>query len=576
MSDELDQKIAAAAAAAQPADQTPVQKKPVTHQDIQTAENTVAFDILPPRSQVTGQFDKNAPGTVYINGFIGLNKDSYDRVSNEQELWQNYIAAQQMGMMSDKELQKEGVSRSQIAAQLAVWEEYVAKNMPDVDIAVVNERQRTIFAFITNLADPLLLHYPITREKGLTNVMQRTSSLATGGLNGLVPSRDRGKFSLSDYMRRTALSVSNDPYNYDLLLRNSFLAFRFAKPDRLEAGELIANVAKAVRGHVRSVSQNLPALANIAAIREVWKFICKKIIMCSTKDTNDFDELADIIRITDINVMGAALLELFYPQGVNFNLHCLAKDSCNWSSQDVIDPSLLTIDRKWLDTAEEAAALANMNNFSRKYSREESLAFIDNTNYQHDIEPVWNEQKTACFILGVPSLTESFEAEEFFANVVQKELNTIRETSMTEEEYVNRREEFLNGLVGTDYLHYIAEYRIMPAAGTDGEPVILRRREEDPTEFNKGILKIIMENDVMATNLVAAVIKHYPFMSRTFVGLANYACENCKGQSDAYEDLGYTPINIVSAFFTLANLMYTGRSKVGENARQEALSGLSR
>lgn len=574
MSDNLEERMAAAAAEHQNTP-TPAPKKPVTPQDVQTADTTLAHEILKPKSQAQGHFDMNDPNQTWVNGFIGLNKESYERVGNEQELWQNYTAAKQMAQMSDKQLQKEGITRSQIQAQIATWEEYVAERMPGIDLKEADARQMTIYSFITNLGDPLLLHYPVVREPGLTNQMQRTTDIATGDINGLVPSRDRGTFKLSEYMRRTSLSVSNDPYNYDLLLRNSYMAFRYAKPGRLEAGELIDKIARSVRGHVRTVSQNLPALANIAAIRVVWQFIRDKIIMCSVKDTSDFDELADVIRITDINTMACSLLELFYPHGVNFNLRCLGSESCDWSRQDVIDPTLLVIDRKWLDTPEESAAYANMMNFSRKYSREESLEFIDKADFKHEIEPVWNEDRSACFILGVPSLTESFEAEAFFSDVVQKELNKIREQAMTEEEYFGKREEFLNGLVGTDYLHYVAEYRIMPPANTDGQPVIIRRREQDPTQFNQGIMDIIMDNDVMATNLVQAVIKHYPFMSKTFVGLANYACEKCGSHSDAYDDLGYTPINIMSAFFTLANLTYTGRSKVGENARQEALSALS-
>jgi len=572
MSDNLEQQMAAMETQ-QP---VPVKKTVVTHQTVQTAENTVAHDALPPRSQVQGQFDINDKSLTYLNGFIGLNKESYARVSQEQEMWQNYVAAQQFARMTDKQRDKEGISMSQVQAQITAWEEYVAENMPDLGLKEANDRQRTIYAFISNLADPLMMQYPVVREPGLTNVMQRTSEIATGDLNGLVPGRNRGTFSLSEYMRRSSLSVSKDPYNYDLLLRNSFIAIRYAKPNRLEAGELIDNIARVVRGHVRTVSQNLPALSNIAAIRVVWQFIRDKMMLCSVKDTSDFDELADVIRITDINVMACSLLELFYPNGVNFHMKCLADKSCNWSRADIIDPSLLTIDRKWLDTAEESAAYANMMNFSRKYSREESLQFIADTDFKHEIEPVWNENRSACFILGVPSLTESFEAEQFFSELVRKQLDKIREESMTEEQYLQDREEFLNGLVGTDYLHYIAEYRVMPEPGTDGEPMIIRRREQDPAQFNQGIVNIIMENDEMAKNLVSSVIQHYPFMSKTFVGLANYACESCAGESDAFNDLGYTPINIMSTFFTLASLTYTGRSKVGENARQEALSAISR
>lgn len=544
---------------------------------VQTVENTVAHEVLPRADQTKGEFDPNDNLHLHVNGFIGLSKTSYARVSAELDMWQEYIGAKAAESMSDREKAKQGISVSQIQAAVTAWEEYCAENYAGQELDVINDRQRKIYSYINNIADGLLLQYPVVKEKGLTNQFQRTSTMASGDIVGLVPDRDQKKFSLSEFMRRSSMNVVNEPFMFDVLCRNSYVAFRYAKPTRLEIGGLIRDIGNAVRGHVRDISQNVPALANTAAIRVAWKFIANRIKQISVKDTDDFNDLADIIRITDMNPIMNSLLGCAYPSGVNFNLACLAnhQGGCGWNATRVIDPTLLTIDRKWLDTPEESAAYANMLNYSRKYSREESLKFIKNTNFQHDITPVWNRNKRACFILGVPSLTESFEAEEFFSELIRTELDGIRERAMTEQQYFTDRDEFLDGLVGTDYLHYISEYQVHPEEGTDGEVVVFRRNESDPKEFNQGIVNIIQENVEMATDLVSAVIKHYPFMSKTFVGLDNYICESCGEKAEGYEDLGYTPINIMSAFFTLASLMYTGRSTVGGNAKQEALLAVS-
>lgn len=553
---------------------TPVVSKKVGAADIQDAKNTSNHVILPARSQSLGEYPE---GADHFLGYIGLTKKSLVDINARLDLWQNWVAAEAWQKASDKERNKEGVTLSQITAQMTAWEEYCAEHFPGKTLEDINKEQYRIYGFLNNLADPLLAQYTIPYEKGLTNLSQRTSDVQGMNIYGLVPDpRNTKTFSLSELMRRSSMSASKSPYNYDLLLRNSYINLRYVKPSRLEVGELISDISKSVTGHVRTVSQNLPALSNVAAIRVIWKFLRDRILTCSVLDTSDFDELADVIRVTDSNVIAGGLLAQMYPQGVNFNLSCLGENNCGWNKRDIIDPTSLVINRKHLDTREESAVYANLQNYSRRYSREECMKLIKETDFQHDIQPVYNDDKTACFILGVPSLTESFEAEEFFTDLIKDKLQSIRESSMTEQRYFERRDEFLNGLVGTDYLHYVAEYHVLPTPGTDGKTVKYIRGESDPKEFNQGIVNIIQDNINMATGLVTAVITHYPFMSKTFVGMANYECEECKGKSASYEDLGYTPINIVSTFFTLASLTFTGQSKVGENAQAEALLAITK
>lgn len=546
----------------------------VQQSTIQTAENTVFKQKLSSKNQVLGQWE-DKENQLSITGFIGLTKDNYKKIQEELDIWLNYTGAIQAKQLNDREKERQGFTESAIQASISQWEEYCVEHYPDMEMDKINTRIQTIYSFINNIADPMMVQYDVVNEKGLTNQSQRTTNLATSDINGLIPNRSQGKFSLSEFMRRTSMSSSKEPYNYDLLLRNSFVALRYVKPTRLEAGVLIKDINNAIRGHVRTVSQNVPALANMAAVRVMWNFLRNRILMCSVKDTSDFDELADIIRINDINTIAGSFLALFYPQGINFSLSCLGAENCGWERKDIIDPTSMVIARKWLDTDEESAAYANMFNFSRKYSREESLDFIENVNYQRDIEPVWNSSGTACFVLGVPSLTEAFEAEAFFSELIQKDLNELRENAVTEQQYITARDNYLNGLVGTDYLHYIAEYRTQPPEGTDGEEIVIKRAESDPKEFNQGIMNVVLDNEDMGAALIAAIIKHYPYMNKTLVGLANYECENCKAKNENYEVLGYTPINIMSTFFTLASLTFTGRSMVGESAMREALSTLS-
>lgn len=560
---------------AQPAATKP---RTVIKQDtIQTADNTVFKDTVPNKPQSLGDFDPKDQNITF-KGFIGLNKQTIQALSAAVELYQAYLASKGLMALPATARKKEGYEDSELLAAITAWEEYCAANHPGVELEELDERYRSVYWHLRFIADTTMAQFPICHEPGLTNNTQRTTEVASNDLNGLMPKDNvLGKMSISEFMRRTSINATNSYYNYDLLLRNSFIALRLELPTRLELGNLIKDIATAVRGHVRQVSQNVPSLANAAANKVVWQFVKNKIKKHSVKDTGDFDELADVIRITDINVIAAALLSMMFPKGVPYTLSCLAQASCGWHANRLIDPTSLVIDRSWLETPKEAAALANIFNFACKYSREDSLKFIKETNFQHDIEPIWNENNSTCLVLGVPSLTESFEANDFFAELIKSDLDRFREESITEADYIEKRDDYLNGLVGTDYLHYIAEYRVYDPSNPSAPPVIVKRAEHDPKEFNQGIVNIIQENDFMAAGVVQSVIKHYPYMSRTFVGMANYICENekCKGVNEAFEDLGYTPINIMSTFFTLASLMLSGQSTVGENVTQKALMDIT-
>lgn len=564
-----------AAAAVTPPNVQPATERPLVKiADIQTAETTLMADPTPSKPDTKGDFNPDDKGVSFFKTFIGLNKDNYNRLNETVTDWTLYRASLGYLSMSDKERDKLDITVSECQAAVAKWTEYCDQHYPGIDMEVLNTRFLALYGFIQNIFDPVMVQFPILNEQGISNQNQRTTKIATADVNGVVPSRakDDKRFSLSEFMRRTSLNSTGEAYQYDLLLRNSYVALSYKKSGKLDLADLINNIAKAVTGHVRHVQQNVPALSNIAVIRVIWNFIKDRIIRTSMKDVNDFDELADVILITDMQAITTALLDNAYPRGVNFQLQCLGEDSCDWTKTKVIDPSVLVRDRKWLDTKEEAAAYGNMINFSRKYSREESIAFQRGTNYQHDIQPVYNHLKNSWFVLKAPTLSESFEAEEFFAEHIKEQISQIQQTSITEQQFVERRDELLNGLVGTDYLHYVSEYHTMSDNDPEQNVTIVRRSESPPDEFNKGLIDIILENQEMGADLIDTIVRHYPYMSKTFVGMSNYTCENCAGKSAGMEELGYTPINVINAFFTLTSQTFTGRARVGENAMEEALS----
>lgn len=562
----------------QPLVQSPpveVAKPIITISDIQTADKTLMGENLPNKSSLKEVFD---PATTpdFFKTFIGLNKNNYNKLNDVVTDWALYRSAVAYMSMSDKEREKADISISECQAAITKWTEYCEIHYPGVDMEVLNVRFLSIYGFIQNIFDPVLAQFPILQEKDVGNVSQFTTKLQRTDVNAMIPGRNKDdtKFSLSEFMSRTSLNSTGEAYQYDILLRNSYVALTYKRSSKLELADLINNIAKAVTGHVRHLQQNVPALSNIAVIRVIWNHIRDRILRVSMKDVNDFNELADVIRINDIQPIAAGLLANAYPRGVNFQLQCLGDDGCDWTDTKVVDPTVFVRFRKHLDTLEESAAYANMLNFSRKYSREESRAFQKTTNYGRDLPPVYNRVKNSWFVIAVPTLTEAFEAEEYFAEYVKNRLNEIQQTSITQEQFIERRDELLNGLVGTDYLHYVSEYHTTSDTDSEANVIVIKRNEVKPEEFNQGLINIILENQEMGANLINAVITNYPYLSKTFVGMANYECPKCAGKASSMEELGYTPINIINAFFTLTSQTFTGRARAGENALEEALTNI--
>lgn len=561
--------------------QEPVAPKAVHGKTVQTADNTTFHDYLPPKSQSIGQFDPE-DGKPFFNAVMGLTSDNIENISKAIENWQNYILADNLKTSSPRELQRVGVTEEECQDYIRIWEEYCETSHPGKTVQDVTDQYRMVFQAFNAYVDTITVRFPVVKGDRLTNISARTSNavMQKSDITGRIPTKGGvlGKDqSLADFMVKAARGSQNEPHEYDLLLRNSYLAIKLPRPSRTDGGMLIKDIAKRLTGHVRSVQRHVPVLANIAVIEVIWKFLLKRMGASTMKDQTSAEELGDIVRINDINVIGAYLLSLFYPDGVRLALTCLSKDGpCGHRSHDVIDPLLMVIDRKHLDTPEESAAYANMYNFSRKYSREESLEFIKNSNYGVEIPMVMNKNNTIGFVIGTPSINDSIEALGVYEDFIKAEMDDIRETSLDEKTYQTRVDEFLNGLVGTDYMHYISEYHIIPEDA--GAPTVkIKRNEHDPVGYNQGLLKVITENEELGEELIKTVIEVYPYMSKTFIGLENVPCPNpeCNGTAAASDMLSYTPFNIISTFFTLAGLKISGLPQVGVKAINEALSSIT-
>jgi hypothetical protein len=173
-------------------------------------------------------------------------------------------------------------------------------------------------------------------------------------------------------------------------------------------------------------------------------------------------------------------------------------------------------------------------------------------------------------------MAEAFETFDFYAGRVNPQLQEIRSKVTDPKEYESQVAILLTTLGSTEFLHWIASYVSVAPPNTDGEDIVLNRAECEAGEFNKGAMEVILDSKVLNKTLSSFILNKTPFMSRTFVGVANYQCPKCKERMESFHDedrkMGYTPIDPFMAFFTLTQLKLMTQAAEAAEATQEAIS----
>lgn len=546
-----------------------------THRDVHTAQNTTMKQLVTSEDEVIRDLSKEEQQDGgFLTVFLGNRKEDVIKAQGVIGRWLTFSGSK---AMFDEERLPESVFRKAETD----WLLYIEKEFPGKTSDQVMTHAADLYAFMSEIQDELKIRTSIMNEPDISNVFNR-GGVNTGDIVGKKPSASTQGFSARENMRRRAARKTGtgaDKLSFDVLCRDSFAMFAFSRTNHTEMGALINDIRRTITGYVQQIGNNSAVLARIASMRVIWNFMAKRITNSSVTDLADFNQLANVILLTDMDTVITALIESTNNKGINLNLRCLS-GSCDWEAFKLVQASKLLRQRHHITTDADEAIYANLINGHTKYTMEETRALSRASTYGLESNRVYNDDKSIYLECAPPTLAEAFDAFDFFIGEVNTELAELRTKLVDPAEYQTQVTMVHNNLGSTEFIHWVQKQVDLPAENTDEEETVFARSEIDPNEFNGGLLDVLRDQEDLNRNLVKFVLNKTPYMSRTFMGVRNYVCPKCRKNMGDLEDpknlldrkLGYTPIDPVMSFFTLTQWAMLKQTAVQNKVRSEALS----
>lgn len=542
--------------------------------EVHTPLNTSMQDIQDPVTAILRPLTEREISDGYLTVFLGNTKSSREKT--------NDLIRPYMQLLIVRDLHRNRKTTDDVLRKAEnEWVLFVETNYPNNSLEEITDKAGSAVQFYTEILDELRCRSNSIRESGISNVSDR-GGLVTSDIFGRKPGNNTANMKPSDIMKRKVTRSENGRLAFDIELRNSFVKTVISRPSKSEIGILIDDIKDAVKGYVRKVNNNTAVIARIAIGRVIWKFFIKQLTYSSVNDIADYNQLASIIRWSDIDAITVGILRAYTKEGVNMHLVC-ANPTCDWHDMSLIDPEKILHCRHSHTTPEEAAIYANLFNDKVTYSTAETLALIKEAKYGLDDKKTYNEDKSLYMELDSPSMADAFQTLDFFLERVNPLVQSLRERTIDPDAYDEKREMLFVELGATEYIHWVSTFVAVAEAGS-GEPDVVLARDvvEDQNDFNDGVMSIVKDSSFLRDSLTRAILRKTPFLSKTFVGLSNYECPKCKEMQDTFEDpeglkdrkLGYTPIDPIMSFFILIQLLQVKSAVENSEAAEKALSEL--
>lgn len=550
-------------------DAQPKADKPFAYLDEHTPTNTPMKDMPAPQSASKRELDwENDRVRGFTTMFLGNGKLDNKRAQELIGMW--------LGFTAVKDMHAQGkASDEMLVTATNSWEQFLEKEYPNRTSAEMQETAISFYKFMNTWQDDILLRSRLVREDGISNVSNRGGDLLTSDIVPKLPGANVQGFGMADVMTRGTARESETAYHYSVLCRNSFLAFTFARFDKLELASLINDINRTVRGYVRRVGHNSMVLASMAGMWAVWKWIRPRILSSSVEGLADFNDLARLIRITDMHAVYSAILAAATDEGVQMDLRCI-NAGCDWHKFDLVDPTKFVNVRYSIQTPEEAATFGNIFSDRRKYTPEEILAMIEKSTYGLETNKVYNSRQSVRLTIAPPSIADAFATFEYFVGQVEPMLADARTKVIEEEALEEQIAIILAGLGSCELMHWVSEFTLLPGGMESGNVTTFKRADAPSDEFNKGLMGSLRIDKKLDKDLTLFVYNKAPFMTRTFTGLRNYKCPVCGSESHELQEedrqLGYTPIDAFMTFFTHTQLMLMDEAARNQEVTKEALS----
>jgi len=547
-----------------------------THHDVHTAQNTTMKQVLAPEDEVLRDLsEEERQDGGFLTVFLGNRKEDIQKAQSVIGRWLTFSGSKAM-------YEEERIPESVFKKAEADWMAYIEEKFPGKTSDQVMAHAADMYAFMSEIQDELKVRTSIMNEPGLSNVANR-GGVNTGDVVGKRPSAQTEGFSARENMRRRAARKTTAPgadkLAFDVLCRDSFAMFAFSRTNHTEMGSLLNDIRRTITGYVQQIGNNSAVLARIASIRVIWNFIAKRITNSSVTDLADFNQLSNVILLTDMDAIISALIESTNAKGINLNLRCFS-GSCDWEAFKLVQASKLLRHRHHITSDADEAIYANLLNGHAKYTMEETRAMSRASTYGLESNRVYNDDRTMYLECAPPTLAEAFDAFDFFIGEINPELAELRTKLIDPAEYQTQVTMVHNNLGSTEFIHWVQRQVDLPAENTDEKETVFNRSEIEPNDFNGGLLDVLRDHEDLNRNLVKFVLNKTPYMSRTFFGVRNYVCPKCRKNMADLEDpenlldrkLGYTPIDPVMSFFTLTQWSMLKQTAVQNKVKSEALS----
>ena len=532
-------------------DEPVVPKRTMLPSDIQTAAEHTSKDFVPAVSPVVGEAVTDEMRKLYaIDFFLNLSESALVMYGEVLKSWLNLQTT----------IQAKDVGKVEQSTLNAVKAEFIAsceKSFPEKSIDEISKFCQSFYQFNNEMFDWESYYSGKCENPNMSNRVQRATGVVGSLINPIMPGSGKNKkFSFSEMIRRDYRRTNKEPENFDSFLPNSFAHLRIARPDVLELGRVIKNIAGTVKGFVRSVQANNLTISRLAGYRVVFDFLMNKTLNTNIKDLNDFGELANVILLTDFKQLLVELTASAHWEGVDFNFTCLA-DKCTYMETRQVDlKETIYLDMS-LMTDEQAAALSNMMNMTAKLTIDEAKALQDKSDFKIDDRIVSEDGrtylKTKC-----PTMNTSFECFDFIRSKLDPEVASLRNSNLDNNAFEAQLAALMARMGFCEYIHWVDSIHFVPEAGSDEEERVYSR-SENPLEFNQGLYEILTTSEALCSGLLKHVNKYAEKMSFTVVGVPNYTCPKCKKASsdketNVHHDNLITPYDPFMHFFTRSQL----------------------
>lgn len=526
------------------------EEKPILSTEIQTAKRTLARKFAPPSNPDKGDSKKSDATLFAMDFFLAMTDESLKYYGELLSVWLEHQTAEQ-------DLNAGRIDQARFNAVDAQYNTICEERLPNRSQDDINEFCRRFYEFSQSTIDWYAFNNGQRENPNFSNRVQRGEGVVGNLITAMKPgSRNNRKFTISEMMRRDYRRTSSEPENFDTFLPNSFVHFRTARPDVLELGRLIKDIAGTIKGFVRSISANTQTISRIAGYRVIFDYLMSKTVNTNIKDTSDFNELAGTILLSDFKQMLVELTAAAHWEGVDFNFICLSKN-CNYEKTRSIDLK----ETVWVDmsqmTDEQAAEYANMMNMVKTISREDAARLQNQTHYPFDTK-IYSEDKRTYLVIKQPTLLTAFQCFDFVREKLDPEVAALRNNVLDNKQFEQELQSMMARLSFCEYFHWIDEIHFVAEPGSDGEDVVYKR-SDDPEEFNKGLYEILGSNSPLNESMMKFVVSHSEKMTFSVVGIPNFTCPKCGTPSsdpelNPFDGHSITPYDPFMHFFTRSQL----------------------